>query len=375
MPDASNSVIRLTMRFDQTILAVGTGVLYEHTGNTYIVTAWHNFTGRHTETFSCLSQNQAIPNNVIAEIPFVSGQLVARIGLSIPLFDHEKASFLIHPKNWPRIDVVAIPFDQDEIHMLEATLPDGSTLKFPFQRNREEPVMEVCPVQNFEYKHTAVDLWFKALDVAEELYIPGFPENISDVYGSPVWKRATTASSPRQGWNKEPKFLVDCASKGGMSGAPVFYHNNHGQIRVNGNSYSFSTPASILTGIYVGRIGGTTEFEAQIGVVWHRSVINEIIEGGTYEKHPDYIQASLSQIREATQRTLSMYTQENIEEMRCGKHIYVQYASKLIWAAVEGRTDMEVVRAELLEALADFRGPFKAKQSQIDAPNKPHPHA
>jgi len=67
-----------------------------------------------------------------------------------------------------------------------------------------------------------------------------------------------------------------------MSGAPAIYYNRDGKINTGNLYYKGSEPVSILHGIYVGRIGSTSEFEAQIGKVWKRKVIDEIIDNKIY---------------------------------------------------------------------------------------------
>lgn len=63
-----------------------------------------------------------------------------------------------------------------------------------------------------------------------------------------------------------------------MSGAPAMRYFSDGAIRVKNNIYHHGKPITVFEGIYVGRMGGTSEFEAQIGVVWKRNVIEEILE-------------------------------------------------------------------------------------------------
>lgn len=68
MAAVSNSIVHLTMRFQKTELSIGTGFIYQSESNYYIITAWHNLTGRHSESLKLLSKNSAIPDNVVVNL-------------------------------------------------------------------------------------------------------------------------------------------------------------------------------------------------------------------------------------------------------------------------------------------------------------------
>ena len=71
------------------------------------------------------------------------------------------------------------------------------------------------------------------------------------------------------------KFLVDTATRKGMSGSTVFL------FRHNNKYLSEKT----FIGIYSGRIAGSDPNEytkAQLGIVWKRHLIDEIVDGRTY---------------------------------------------------------------------------------------------
>lgn len=57
-------------------------------------------------------------------------------------------------------------------------------------------------------------------------------------------------------------------------------------------------PATLLHGIYVGRQAGAAEFEAQIGTVWKREVIDEVIDAALPAPRSNEIEASNVEIRE-----------------------------------------------------------------------------
>ena len=73
--------------------------------------------------------------------------------------------------------------------------------------------------------------------------------------------------------------LVDTASRSGMSGSPVILtrtgiHNSHeGKLTTE----SFIGTVSSFVGVYSGRVGPKHETEAQLGIVWRKEVIEEIL--------------------------------------------------------------------------------------------------
>ena len=72
-------------------------------------------------------------------------------------------------------------------------------------------------------------------------------------------------------------YLVDTASRPGMSGAPVILQNwtndfVEGSIRAINDK-----PATNLIGVYSGRLSTKDPSDAQIGMVWHESYIRDII--------------------------------------------------------------------------------------------------
>ena len=121
----------------------------------------------------------------------------------------------------------------------------------------------------------------------------------------PIWKRATAASNPALGWDRKPQFLIDCASREGMSGAPVITYSKNGDVQIGGLKHLGEESSAILHGIYVGRIIDSKTaaeerlFEAQIGTVWKRQVIDDIIDSNVLGIHSAYLLASPKDI-EAT---------------------------------------------------------------------------
>ncbi len=81
--------------------------------------------------------------------------------------------------------------------------------------------------------------------------------------------------------NSEPYFYIDTATREGMSGAPVIVHAIGIYQTKQGGTRAIGTPVSHLVGVYSARVPPTDQdVLAQLGKVWHRSVIDEIITAG-----------------------------------------------------------------------------------------------
>lgn len=119
-----------------------------------------------------------------------------------------------------------------------------------------------------------------AFAVAMDVFIVGFPLGLSHQDVFPVWKRGSVATEPWLTIKNLPVFLVDSTTREGMSGSPVYLRSFGQCIHENGNVEMTNGPTNRFVGVYSGRYGADVEDEAQLGRVWHRGVINEIIDGG-----------------------------------------------------------------------------------------------
>jgi len=368
MAEVSNSVVHLTMRYQKTELSIGSGVIYQHGSDYYIVTAWHNLAGRHSETLRPLSKKLAIPDNVVVNlavsIPW--GGMVTRHSIIIPLVDEEKSLFYVHPENWPRVDVAAIPFDPKATFLSELYLSTGEFRDIAFS-----PIMEmqgagttdICPVQKYLVPSAdVIGKWFETVEVTEEVFIPGYPHNVKDYYAQPIWKRATIASSVQHGWNREPKFLIDSASKSGMSGSPVLYYSPNGRVQILGSTYQFDQDVAILAGIYVGRIGVQGELDPQIGTVWNSSVIDEIIEAKLFEKLPHDIELSHDDMMENMQSILATCSLKGLENIINSELPSRYYVRQSLMKKICGRASPENALQAVLDAAENYDGDLVADE-------------
>ncbi len=362
MAAVSNCVVHMTMRFNDTVLAIGTGFIYRYKSGLYVVTAWHNLTGRHPDTLEFASKNGGVPNNILVRLPVDALGSITRLPVVIPLEGEDSALFMVHPKGWPRIDVAVIPLELKGRVRTEFDFPDGTKKEVLLSLEElagGQSQSVVSAVQDyFVPDNEVVKAWFETVEVTEELFIPGYPQNVHDIYTQPVWKRATVASSVQQGWNRLPKFLVDSASKSGMSGSPVLYYSPKGKVVLKGLEHKFDSEVAILAGVYVGREGVTSSADPQIGIVWHASVIQEIIEGGVFESLAFEIEASPSEVEAAVLKKLAECSAGGVANILNEETHSRFFARNKILESLRGRGRPDSVLKELIRLAEIYDGPL-----------------
>jgi hypothetical protein len=302
--DISYSVVRLTMRFNATLLAYGSGFLYTRHGNSYIITAWHNLSGRHSWTLTGMHTQGGLPNNLIAVMPCLvinnqTGGLYTRSPVRFNFDDGVNTTYLVHATGWPRVDVAVIPFDPGSDLPHEIYLSDGTTRRFarPLRFKQDDGTFgDIVSLSSDPISLELPDGWQFRHTVGDDLFLLGFPFGIVDYQVIPIWKRGPIATEPSHDWNGQKTFLVDAASRKGMSGGPALYYSKTGVVPVEPGSYlSVGRPLHIHQGVYVGRMGDS-EFEAQVGVVWKKSVIDEIIDRGLPGHSTHDLEISLAEV-------------------------------------------------------------------------------
>lgn len=352
-----HSVVHLTMRYDKTILAIGSGVLYKKDNQSYIITAWHNISWRHTETLKPLSKELAIPNNIIASIDVQIKQNdymgFSRMNITIPLSENNKTTYLVHSQGYPKVDVVAIPIDLEKEYIMEGSIASGEDINLSIKLKSKQPnslETNIIHIQDCEFKNYNIGNYSESLYLSDDIFIIGYPKGITDYTMQPIWKRATIATSPQLGWEQQEQFLVDCASKEGMSGAPAIYYNRDGKINTGNIYYKGSEPVCIFHGIYVGRIGSTSELEAQIGKVWKRKVIDEILESKIYDFLPDELILSSLDIKKVIEEEWPKENKNYANMILDKKASYKFYFLNSIMKKINGRANQN----EVLELIIEF---------------------
>jgi hypothetical protein len=242
----SVSTVPLEMYFEQTHLSVGTGFLWQDQEAFYLITNWHNVTGRDPFSGKHLSKTAGEPNrlrvtwNQKDNLGTKFAEFVPiRDGNSIPLW-------FIHPKHGNQVDIVALPVDR----------PAGA---------------DMHPINKMESDNLT-------LQVGMDVFILGYPFAIGPD-GFPIWKRGSIASEPEILDASRPYFLIDTASRPGMSGSPVI-RRSWGTHQLQGGSLMLGgrSIATKFVGVYSGRLATDDANDAQLGMAWPAHFIQEIID-------------------------------------------------------------------------------------------------
>jgi len=189
----SGTSVRLEMLVQGIPVADGSGFLWAEAGQTSLVTAWHNVTGKDPETGQPLLGGAARPDAVRAY--FSTRQMGKRLVREIPLYANDNsARFRTHLSFGRAVDVVAI--DIEDIPSSPGVLCT-SVNDLP-----EAPI---------------------AARIGASVFVVGFPRGLSP-FGTPIWKRGTIATEPClvDAQSGKESYLLDTATREGMSGAPTF---------------------------------------------------------------------------------------------------------------------------------------------------------
>jgi len=248
----SIATVPIELRFNDTGLATGTAFVWEHSGDHYLITNWHNVSGRDPNTGRHLSKTAAEPDNIRGYFNTKGAYMGFKhhVGMKIRNDDGQVA-WRVHPTYKREIDVVALPL----------TGPLTDTIEFR-------------PIN----KAPSADI---ALSIAMDVFVLGYPFGAGPT-GLPIWKRGSIASEPVLVPEVERHFHIDTASRPGMSGSPVIVRASNYRDSA-GKPILRAGPATKLIGVYSGRLSTQDPLEAQIGIVWPAGFIDEIIAGGLTE--------------------------------------------------------------------------------------------
>jgi hypothetical protein len=143
-----------------------------------------------------------------------------------------------------------------------------------------------------------------------------------------------------------------------MSGSPVLYYSPSGAVRILGSRYMFAQDVAILAGIYVGRLGVEGEADPQIGTVWKQSVIDEIIHAKCFERLPEEIELSSSELLESAKRVLSSCSHKGLENVINPDMPSRHYVCEQLLKEINGRASPERALQAVLEAASTYEGPL-----------------
>jgi hypothetical protein len=209
----------------------------------YLITNWHVVTCRNSDTGEHVRPDAAEPNSLIGHFRASRSSFEVQ-QRSIALRDAENSPiWLHHPAHGRRVDVVAIPIENEYAEFVS-------------------PINEL-PIEPL------------SVQVGMDVFVLGFPFG-SELPTLPVWKRGSIASEPQIVRQAQNYYLIDTASRPGMSGAPVILRSYWVHLTDSGPSIK-TDPGTKFFGVYSGRLQ-VRDGEAQLGRVWPASFITEIID-------------------------------------------------------------------------------------------------
>lgn len=242
----SVATVPIRMLFQATELASGTAFVWIAGEQHFLVTNWHNFSGKDPRTGKHLSKTLAEPDR-FEGLWNQTGQLGAKFpAVGRVREDDGRPMWWVHPSYGNRVDVVALPIPP---------VPGADML--PINAMRHAKDMQVA--------------------VGHDVFVLGYPFGIGPA-ALPIWKRGSIASEPEIIDPNDPHILVDTASRPGMSGSPVIRRQWGGYQDGKGNTY-MGGDATRLVGVYSGRLTTTDPNDAQLGLTWPTFLLEEIITG------------------------------------------------------------------------------------------------
>ena len=218
-------------------------------GEPHLITSRKIITGREPGSDQTAAGYVTAPAALIADFQ-QTGEPNGWRPVVLPLGDeHGQPLWREHPEHGHAVDVAALPL-------------------------RFDPVAE--RVDLIEYDH---HFETARLDVASELFVIGFPsaynpQLVFTMLG--IWMRGTIAWPPDQDWCGLPCTLLDCRTRTGQAGSPVIFWADASKQYINYRHELATGPAWSLVGLYGGRIDPGTD----IGVVWKKSAIEEVVVRG-----------------------------------------------------------------------------------------------
>jgi hypothetical protein len=240
--------LMLTMRCNGVDVGHGTGFIVKLGSGIGLVTNRHNVTGRYQGSGKPIAATGAVPNEIAIFHPLAFDKqrfTPAWEERVEPLYadgsiDGERL-WKEHPRYGSRVDFVLLPLTRTEgITSTPYSMTEGATI---------------------------------AVQPAETVSVVGFPFAIAAGGRFAVWAAGTVATEPETDYNDLPLFLIDCRTRPGQSGSPVIARRQGMITLTNGKQVPSSGTVSRFLGIYSGRV----HKDADIGMVWKASAIQELI--------------------------------------------------------------------------------------------------
>jgi hypothetical protein len=236
--------LMVTMRVDGVELAHGTGFIVRTAKGLALITSRHQLTGRYQGTGKPIAPNGAVPNEIVIyhPAPFDKERFMPQWEARVePLYAGDARLWKEHPVFGSRVDMVLLPLTQT-----------AGIAPVPLAMHEGDAILVQC---------------------AEPVSVVGFPFAIAAGGRFAVWAAGFIASEPEADYNDLPLMLIDCRTRPGQSGAPVVAQRTGLVTLTDGRRMPAIGTASRFLGMYSGRV----HKDADIGMVWKASAIQELI--------------------------------------------------------------------------------------------------
>lgn len=229
------------------VLGTGTAFFAKGMKRTMLITNRHNVTGRRQDNNRCLSPSGGIPDKLVVwqnSADNIGGWITSDYML---IGKNDEPLWIEHPTLGSRADFVGL-----------APTLTNEMIAYPYDLGPQHPPMIVRP--------------------ADAVSVVGFPfgQNGGGLFA--IWATGFVATEPEIDLSDLPTFLIDCRTRRGQSGSPVIAHRNGGAIPLQGQTTRnfYIGPITNFLGVYSGRINE----ESDLGIVWKRSAIAELVDSG-----------------------------------------------------------------------------------------------
>jgi len=204
----------------------------------YLISNWHVFAARNPETNAFVEADGFEPDSVRAHVHTMPTYKLKN-DAGDPLWPE-------HPRG-QSYDIAAL-----EVPKPEARVPGRFAISLDIFTETDSAI---------------------PLVMGMSLFVLGYPLE-EDVSGSlPIWKQATLASEPTAAIAGKPCFLVDTASRPGMSGAPVLIRDIN-IIKLANGQFQAAGPTRFV-GVYSERY---VRDDVHLGRVWPETLVHEMLE-------------------------------------------------------------------------------------------------
>jgi hypothetical protein len=234
-------------------LAQASGFLWRYDGQIFLVSNWHVLSGRNPLTGQPLdSKNGVCPDRIELGLNLRGSDGVPQPAMAQASIVRDGGNlWLQHPQHGQNVDVAALVLPSEHQHQALLALND-----LPETSNM-------------------------AVYVGQDVFVLGYPLDPGLSGGLPIWKRGSIATEPNHRPTGLQRLLIDSATREGMSGAPVIARSVGNYLTTDRDFTMWSTISSRRIGVYSGRYGADLQDQAQLGIVWHLDLVDEVCAGNT----------------------------------------------------------------------------------------------